>query len=58
MSTSQKGMRIDEPDWAAFSSHVEATLDEFKVPAAEKEAVIGFVQSFKADIVEYRGQPL
>jgi hemoglobin len=52
MKTSHKGMRISEEDWAAFLGHVNATLDEFKVPAAERAMVVGFVQSTKADIVE------
>src|SRR6266446_1907832 len=53
MKTSHKGMRISEDDWAAFLGHVNATLDEFRVPAAEREQVIAFVQSTKADIVEH-----
>ena len=32
--------------------HLNATLDHFQVPAAEKEAVVGFVQSTKGDVVE------
>ena len=35
MKTSHKGMGIDEDDWTAFLGHVNATLDEFKLPAAE-----------------------
>ena len=53
MKTTHKGMRISESDFSALLKHVEATLDEFKVPAAEKEAVLGFVQSTKAEIVEH-----
>ena len=52
MKASHKGMRINEDDWSSFLGHVKATLDEFKVAATEKEMVIGFVQSTKADIVE------
>jgi hemoglobin len=52
MKTSHKGMRINEDDWSAFLGHVKATLDEFQVAAGEKETVIAFVQSTKADIVE------
>jgi len=52
MKTSHKGMRITEDDWSAFLGHINATLDEFQVPAPEREAVIAFVQSTKADIVE------
>jgi hemoglobin len=53
MKTSHKGMRISEDDWSAFLGHLRATLDDFEVPVAEKETVIAFVQSTKADIVEY-----
>ena len=53
MLTSHKGLRITEDDWATFLVHLNATLDEFKVPAPEKAAVVGFVQSTKADIVEH-----
>ncbi len=52
MRVSHKGMRITEEDWAALLLHVNATLDHFQVPAAEKDAVVGFVQSTKSDIVE------
>jgi hemoglobin len=52
MKTSHKGMRINEDDWTAFLGHVTATPDEFHVAATEKEMVIAFVQSTKADIVE------
>ena len=52
MKTSHQGMRIDENDWSAFLGHLNATLDAFAVPAAEKETVIAFVQSTKADILE------
>ena len=52
MNTSHKGMRISEDDWSALLMHLNATLDHFQVPGAEKEAVVAFVQSTKADIVE------
>jgi hemoglobin len=52
MKTSHAGMRIDEGDWQAFCGHVGETLDSFKVPAEEREAVISFVESLKGDIVE------
>ncbi|HYR92266.1 MAG TPA: group 1 truncated hemoglobin [Terriglobia bacterium] len=53
MNTSHKGMRISEEDWSALLGHLSATLDQFQVPATEKEQVIAFVQSTKADIVEH-----
>ena len=52
MKLSHQGMRIGEADWSALMTHLNATLDHFQVPAAEKEAVVGFVQSTKAEIVE------
>jgi hemoglobin len=32
MALSHKGMRISESDWAAFTRHLNATLDTFQVP--------------------------
>ena len=52
MKTSHKGMKISEADWSAFLGHVNATLDAFKVPQAERSEVVAVVQSTKRDIVE------
>jgi len=52
MKTSHRGMRIDERDWSAFLGHLAATLEAFRVPAAERDAVVAFIQSTKSDIVE------
>jgi hemoglobin len=52
MKTSHKGMGIDEGDWRIFVDHVDATLESFKVPAVERDAVLAFVSSTKPDIVE------
>jgi hemoglobin len=52
MKTSHRGMGINQSDWQRFVVHLEATFDHFKVPAAERAAVLGFVDSTKADIVE------
>jgi hemoglobin len=52
MKTSHKGMRISEGDWSAFLRHLNATLEAFRVPQAERDEVVAFVQSTKADIVE------
>jgi hemoglobin len=52
MKTSHKGMKISESDWSAFLGHVGATLQAFKVPQAERDQVLAFVQSTKSDIVE------
>ncbi|TCO80787.1 hemoglobin [Plasticicumulans lactativorans] len=52
MKLTHRGMRISESDWSAFLTHLRATLEAFQVPAAERDEVIAFVQSTKADIVE------
>lgn len=52
MKTAHKGMAISEADWDAAVKHLVATLDKFKVPAKEKNEVLGAVSSFKGDIVE------
>jgi len=52
MGASHKGMKITEGDWSAFIGHLNATLSAFQVPQAEHDAVVGFVQSTKGDIVE------
>ena len=52
MKTSHKGMKISESDWSSFLGHVNATLEAFRVPGAERDEVVTFVQSTKRDIVE------
>jgi hemoglobin len=52
MKVSHKGMGITESDWQAFTGHVKATLDYFKVPPTERAEVLAFVESTKRDIVE------
>lgn len=52
MKTSHTGMGISESDWQRFIGHLEATLDKFEVPAAERTAVLGFIDSTKPEIVE------
>lgn len=52
MKTSHRGMKINEGDWVAFLRHLDATLEAFQVPQTERDQVVAFVQSTKADIVE------
>ena len=52
MKTSHKGMKISERDWSAFLGHLNATLQTFAVPQAERDEVVAFIQSTKADMVE------
>ena len=52
MKDSHMGLNISEADWDAAAKHLVATLDKFKVPAAEKNDVLAAVSSLKKDIVE------
>ena len=51
MKVSHKGLGIDESDWQAFTGHLDATLDNFEVPAPERVEVLSFINSTKPDIL-------
>jgi hemoglobin len=53
MLTSHQGLGITEADWKAFIGHLNATLDQFQVPSAERTAVLGFMESLKADVLQH-----
>ncbi len=46
------GMKLSESDWSALLRHLNATLEAFQVPQAERDDVVAFIQSKKLDIVE------
>jgi hemoglobin len=52
MKLSHVGMKISVADWDAFIGHLEATLDKFSLPDAERNDVLGFIDTTRADIVE------
>jgi hemoglobin len=52
MKLTHQGMRISATDWDVFMGYLNATLDHFAVPAAERDDVVNFVQSTRADMVE------
>lgn len=52
MVVTHKGMKISESDWSAFMEHVDATLEDFKIPQAERDDLVAFIQGTKADMVE------
>lgn len=52
MKVSHEGMRICEADWVNFVGHLNATFDAFNLPDAERNDVLGFIESKKAEIVE------
>lgn len=51
MKTSHTGLKITEEDWDISVNALTATLDKFKVPAAEKGEVLTAVSGLKTDIV-------
>jgi hemoglobin len=51
LKVSHKGLGIDESDWQAFTGHLDATLDNFEVPAPERAEVLSFINSTKPDIL-------
>jgi hemoglobin len=50
--TAHKGLGITGSDWDLAVKSLVASLDKFKVPAAEKTELLGLVSSLKPDIVE------
>jgi hemoglobin len=52
MVLSHRGMKVSERDWSTFIGHLEATLDAFNVPQAERADVVAFIQSTRVEIVE------
>ncbi|HEX5011628.1 MAG TPA: hypothetical protein VFY71_14640 [Planctomycetota bacterium] len=52
MRESHEGLMISEAEWAAMAKDFQATLDKFKVPAAEPKELFEIVGTLKQDIVE------
>ena len=52
MKTAHKGLGISGAEWDAAVKHLTATLDQFKVPAAEKDELLKAVGALRSDIVE------
>lgn len=52
MKTAHAGMGIDAEDYAALDRHVVAVLEKFKVAPRERDDVMGFIASLRAEIIE------
>ena len=52
MATAHRGMRISADDWDRFLNHVHQTLDHFELAQRERNDVLAFINSTRADIVE------
>jgi hemoglobin len=51
MRESHQHLEITRAEWAAFLADLQASLDKFKVPAAEQRELFVIVESTRADIV-------
>lgn len=52
MKESHAGFHIAQKEWDALLVDFRASLDKFKVPAAEQQELVDIVESTKPDIVE------
>jgi hemoglobin len=52
MKTTHHGLKISQADWDASAKHLVATLQKFKVPKAEQDDLLAFVNTLRKDIVE------
>ncbi len=50
--TSHRGMGITEQDWSSLIHILQNTLEHFQVPDTEKNDLLAFIDTTKADIVE------
>jgi hemoglobin len=52
MKTTHAGMGITDAEFDALVEDLVRSLDKFKIPAAEKQELLGILRPMKADIVE------
>jgi hemoglobin len=52
MKTAHARMGLTKNDYAAFTRHVMATLEKFKVPDTERGEVIALIISLEQEVVE------
>ena len=57
MRESHASFHITQKEWDALFVELKASLDKFKVPAAEQKELFAIVESTKGDIVEGAGAP-
>jgi hemoglobin len=51
MKTAHKGLHITDAEWNVSAQHLVDTLNKFKVPKAQQDAVMGAIGALKGDIV-------
>jgi hemoglobin len=52
MTLTHRGMAISDTDWTRFIGYLTDTLDHFELAATEKNDVLAFIESTKAEVVE------
>ena len=52
MKTTHTGLGITKAHWTSAVGHLVATLDQFKVPAKEKQELLAIASTLEKDIVE------
>ena len=52
MLTTHKGMKISCDDWSTFLIHAGQTMTELEIPQQERDELVAFVLTLKADVVE------
>jgi len=52
MKTAHAGLAVADADWEALIRHVQASLDQRKVPAQEQAEFLALFANLKKDIVE------
>ncbi|MBL4621105.1 MAG: group 1 truncated hemoglobin [Immundisolibacteraceae bacterium] len=54
MLTTHKGMNINCEDWSAFLIHAGQTMTELEIPQQERDELVAFVLTLKADVVDVK----
>ena len=52
MDTAHQGMGVTKTDFNIVAGHLAATLDKFKVPAKEKQELLGIIGSLQGQVIE------
>jgi hemoglobin len=58
MKESHANFHITQKEWDALLVDFRASLDKFKVPAAEQNELVAIIESTKPDIVEGAPPPV
>ncbi len=54
MATAHQGMNVTDGDFEAVANHLLATLNKFKVPAEERDELMGIIGALRGGVVEQK----